>query len=208
LALRQYLKQKHRIPFSAIITGMIIGSIAPLNAPFLLVAIASLAAILSKHFIKVKHNPIFNPATLGLVIGLAAFGLGDVWWASGSYSVSGFTFSLAPLLIIAAYQSRRLYASAAFITAILAISIVLTGASSIDSLGGIDALIFGVNYYFAFLMLADPKTSPHKTSLQVAYGILIALLYSGFAIYRIHYAFLLALLVGNLLYALYRIKMK
>lgn len=206
LGMRAYLKHKQRMPFSAIITGIIVGSIAPQNAPFLLVTLASLIAILSKYFIKVRHNPVFNPAALGLIIGLAIFGVGDVWWAAGSYSVSGFTFSLAPLLIIAAYQGRRLHASIAFLIAILLMSVGLTGVSSITSLNGVDALVFGVNFYFAFLMLADPKTSPHRNSVQVVYGAGVALLYSGFALYRLPYAFLLALLVGNLAYAVYRMK--
>ena len=198
------LRHRQRLPLSAIITGIIIGSIAPQNAPFALVLVACIIAVLSKHFLKARHNPIFNPASLGLVVALAVFRLGDVWWGSGSYSMAGMTISLAPVLIFVAYLSKRLHASLAFVVTVMAISAAMAGFASVSSLGGLDALVFGVNYYFAFVMLAEPKTSPGKAYQQAAYGFLVALLYFVLALRHEPYAFLLALLVGNATYALYR----
>jgi Na+-translocating ferredoxin:NAD+ oxidoreductase RnfD subunit len=196
------LRSRLRLPLSAIITGMLIGIIAPYNAPISLVIVAVSIAMLSKFFIKFKSNIIFNPAAMGLLIALAAFGLGDSWWASGSYLLGSFIISPAILLAIAAYSARRLHASLSFITA--TIIIVALAGNVQASLAGLDALLFSVNFLFAFIMIADPKTSPAKPAEQTAYGAAMALLVFALGAYGMHYAFLVALLIGNMSYAAYR----
>ncbi len=205
LASRFYLKHRLRIPFSAIITGLIIGSIAPPNA-YLVVITASMAAILSKLFIKVKSVNIFNPATVGLLAALAVFSVGDQWWAASNYNIFGMALTLAPILIISAYEARRLTASLAFIAATFVMAALLNGTGL--AAAAILAYALGINYYFAFIMLSDPKTSPSKKSVQLAYGVSMALLVLGLSIFRVSYAFLVALLIGNLFYALYRVRRK
>ncbi|MDE1823159.1 MAG: RnfABCDGE type electron transport complex subunit D [Candidatus Micrarchaeota archaeon] len=196
-------RQRTQIPFSGIITGLIIGSVAPINAPLLVVIAASLIAVLSKFFIKAKHSNVFNPAAFGLLIALSFFGIGDEWWAATSYNLHGFVLSATPLLAIAAYKARRLAASLSF--AAVSIAIYLVSSHSGISSVSIDTLLFSVNYYFAFVMLADPKTSPHGRAMQVIYGVSVAMLYAMLAVYAAPYPAFIALLTGNLLYALYRI---
>src|SRR3989344_7019987 len=62
-----WLKRKPAIPLSAIITGLIIGSVS-VNAPPIGVFIAAVLAILSKFFIRLKGSHIFNPALFGVII--------------------------------------------------------------------------------------------------------------------------------------------
>ena len=79
LVRRLYLRHPFKMPWSGLITGLIIGSVAPVNVPLALVAVAAAIAILSKFFIQYKSSNIFNPATLGLIIALPLFALGDEW---------------------------------------------------------------------------------------------------------------------------------
>ncbi len=198
-----YLKHAFKMPYSGLITGLIIGSVAPINVSLLLVLIASTIAVVSKFFIQYKSSNIFNPAALGLIIALPIFGLGDEWWIASNYNIYGIAITLTPILIILAYKARRLAAAAAFVLASLALALLMEMGSKL-SITAIVTLLFGINYLFAFVMLVEPKTSPHKNSSQVVYGALLAILYMAFASFRIPYSLLAALLIGNVFYLLYR----
>lgn len=204
---RKALHQKSwkQISLSAIITGLIIGGIAPQNPPLLLVAFAGVIAIASKFVLKWKHVQIFNPAALGLLLALAVFASSDVWWAETTYSIYGFAVSLAPFLIMASWQMRRLPASFAFVFGSLMLGFAGTGFPGTFSPASIIAVIFSINYMLAFLMLADPKTSPQPAAHQIIYGLGIAVLIYLVSIYHISYPILVGLLAGNLLLAFYRI---
>ena len=58
-------------------------------------------------------------------------------------------------------------------------------------------------FYFAFIMLSEPKTSPNAPKEQVAFGVAVAILIFVLDAH-IKYSFLVALLAGNLAYAAYR----
>lgn len=195
-------KRKIRIPVSGIITGLIIGSVAPYNVPLLAILAISLIAVLSKYFIVTKNGNVFNPAALGLLLGLAIFSIGDAWWTSNTYDLFGVALPLAFLLIISAYLAKRIVTVASFVIAILAFGI-LTGAAPLTILA-IENTFLGINYLFAFLMLADPKTSPHKNIVQVTYGVGVALLCTLLVVLGLPYSLLIALLVANLCYFAYR----
>ncbi|MDE1865365.1 MAG: RnfABCDGE type electron transport complex subunit D [Candidatus Micrarchaeota archaeon] len=79
MAIGFYHKKGQRVPWSALITGVIIGSVAPIAAPVLLVVVASLVAELTKHFLKMRSRHFLNPAVAGLLVALPAFGAGDEW---------------------------------------------------------------------------------------------------------------------------------
>lgn len=196
-----YFKKEIKIPISGIITGLIIGSVAPSNAPLLLILLAVFIAIFSRIFIKFRSVHIFNPAGLGLLVSLAVFSMGDEWWASGSYNVFGLTVSAAILLIICTYSAKRLTTSLSFVVTSIILAVILNSNALQLSIAGIDTLIFSVNYYLAFVMLADPKTSPHKNMEQIAYGCGTALLLAILVIGRVPYPLLVMLFIGNLAYA-------
>ncbi len=198
---------KH-ISLSAVITGLIIGSIVPQNPPLPLVAVAGIVAIASKFVLKWKHVQIFNPAAIGVLFAIAVFASSDVWWAETTYSIYGIAVSLAPLLILASWQARRLPASFAFVAGSLMLGFVGTGFPGAFSLASIDAVMFSVNYILAFLMLADPKTSPQHTAHQVIYGLGVAMLIYLVSSYHISYPIQVGLLAGNLLFAFYRVALR
>ncbi len=199
-----YLKRPARIPVSGIITGLIIGAVAPLLGSLIVVTVASAVAIMSKFFIKVKHVNVFNPATLGLLVSLAAFGVGDQWWAASNYNVYGIAVSLTIILVIASYEARRWILSVSFIAAVFVFTLVYSGISHLSS-ASVLASFFGINFFFAFIMVAEPRTSPPGKYSQVALGVFVAMAYAALAIYRIEYPLLVALLIGNVAYVAYKL---
>ncbi len=204
---KYYLRQPFKMPFSGMITGLIIGCVAPIDVPLIPMLLACAIAILSKFFIKIKGSNVFNPATIGLFIGLGIFSVGSSWWATTSISLFGVAISLSVILIITSYIARRLVLSAAFIITLVLISFVLSPPPSV---GNLEIALISVNYFFAFLMLAEPKTSPATKRAQAVYGVSVAIIYFILVIYTPQNPFwaqnvlFIALLLGNLIYALYR----
>ncbi len=200
---KYYLRHPFRFPWSGLITGLIIGAVAPINSPILLIAAASIIAVSSKFLIKYRGANIFNPAALGLLVSLTIFSMGDEWWASGSYNVLGIAITLAPLLVILAYEAKRLPAALSFIIIGIVSAAALQGIPSLSA-GGLSAILLGVNYFFAFVMLVEPKTSPNGTYAQIAYGSGLSLLYIALSFMRVGHSLLAVLLIGNIIYLFYR----
>ena len=168
--------------------------------------VACAVAIASKFFVKMKSSNIFNPAAVGL-LALALLSIGSSWWATTGVGVYGVAVSFSIVLVIAAYECRRLPLAFAFIIASVLLSVA---ASPPLTLGNIMIAFLSVNYLFAFLMLTEPKTSPPKKMAQVVYGVYVALIYFVLvgllppSLYVGAMIIFAALLLGNLTYALYK----
>lgn len=205
LIIKFYLKKKFRVPYSAIITSLIIGAVAPLTAPILLIITAVTIAILSKFIIKFKSSNILNPAVIGLLISLAVFSIGDEWWIGTPINIGGVLITITPILIILPYISKRLTAALSFILTTLILT-YLTSPSVfvITTIGGIIALFLSVNYFFVFVMLSEPRTSPSGRTNQIVFGAGTSLLYILLSVLGINYSILISLLIANILYFIYR----
>lgn len=195
-------RKKLEFPSQAIISGLIIGSVAPISASVVLILLASGVAICSK-LVRIKHRPILNPATVGLLVALASFGIGDTWWVLSSFNVNGVLFTLGPILFLVSYKAKRIYAPLFFILITAILQVALVGFNQF-SWFTLDTIVFGINYYFAFVMMADPKTSPNKTAAQIAFGVGIALTFFLLSRQNLMYALLISLLAWNIVYYLYR----
>jgi len=196
-------KHRFRFPLSAIITGLIIGSIAPIGGSLALVVVAALIAEITKFFVKVKARNLFNPATVGLLLALLIFGVGDEWWASSTIHVYGLLIPLALVLIISAYEARRLPAALVAIVVMSVGFMAISGA--VFSSGALLTALLTINYYFIFLMVTDPKTSPNKVSGQIIYGMGVALFALLFIRVHLPYQLLIALVLVNVIYAAFRV---
>lgn len=214
-------KSAFTMPLSAIITGLIIGTVS-VNAPVFGTFIAAVIAVLSKFVIRWRGSHIFNPAVFGVVVTqvLNPAAHGGSSMAHGASQVvqgfgpGGFTVSmyLVPLLLFANWRARKLWVSIPFLIA-SALLFYFTGLASFKSLNVQDIFKFLelVPYYFAFIIVSEPKTSPWAKNEQIAFGIGIAILsvlpLLIFGFYS-HVAALVALLLGNLIYATYRVATK
>jgi len=176
---------------SAVITGLIIGTLTIPLGGFLFVWCAAVAGITSKRFLKFgKNRHIFNPAAFGLIVSSLLFSNQVNWWGNSSSIITiiiggFFLFRLNRLSMPFAYFTFRIF------------SILASGTS-------LATAVLLPNLFFAFIMLIEPKTSPSKRFEQWLFGgtcgILATLFYSIYAPFE---GDLLALLGVNLLRPLF-----
>ena len=216
---RLWLKRKPSIPLSAIITGLIIGSVS-VYAPVFGAFVATVLAILSKFLIRWKGSHIFNPAVFGVVIsqvlspvahGPVVHGLSQVVEGFGP---GGLTVSIwsVPLLLLANWRAKKLWISIPFLIA-TTILYYFTRLVSLTPLNvqSVFSFLEVLPYYFAFIIISEPKTTPYRKNEQLLFGLGIAILsilpLLLFGFYS-HVVALAALLLGNLIYAAYRASKK
>lgn len=178
-AVNYYKNKRKDIPFSAIISGLIIASIMPqLSLP--VQVIAALLAVVQKHVIRWKGSHIFNPAAFSVLITSLLFSTAPSWWIAVSPVVLVF--------LLTANMVRRLPIAVSF----YAFHVLLSGAS-------IAAMLDYTAIFFALVMAVEPKTTPLSQKGMVVFGAWIAVLsavvhYTGLSIDP----FIIALLVMNI----------
>ncbi len=185
-----------RITESSIISGLIIGYVLSSDNALWIFILASVSAILSKHFICLKQRHLFNPAAFGIFLSIILFGASTQW--KGTY----FWYILLPFGLYFVYKIRKIeiISGYAVVTlALFAIPTVLQGAPLRN--------IFGyLSYFYIFVMVVEPKTSPFGFAGKVLFGIVVSVI--SFVMYRVNLPFdadLPALLMGNLIFQLSRI---
>ena len=118
--------------------------------------------------------------------------------------IAGFTFPGMALLIIASWKADKLKASVPFL-AVVAALYAATGFARVPfTAAGLLAFANTLPYYFAFVMLSEPKTSPNMPRQQVIFGVAVAVAYFLLDFSHIMFPFFIALLAGNFAYSLYR----
>ncbi len=212
------LKKDLQIPYSGIITGLILTLIIDPGASWYQILIIVLAAISIKTFLRIEDRHIFNPAASGLLAGFFIFGLSPSWWGPSPYGFGklhpadlAIWLSVLSLAYVSCFRYRRYLTVVSFITFSLIFRMRLLSASFSNSIASIINPGF---LFYSLVMLAEPMTSPVKKERQILYGIFVALSNSVLV-----YAFsnglfpsisnypdtsLIALLLGNLLFFKFR----
>ena len=160
-ALVLYFKtKKFQITESSIITGLIIGYVLSSDEVWWKFVFASALAIFSKHLIRFQKKHIFNPAAFGIFLSTILLGASTQW--KGTY----LWYILVPFGIYFIYKLKK--------------TEVLIGYTFISLLiFGIQAMlqkvyfwnIFGyLSYFYIFVMVIEPKTTPLKTIGKYLFG--------------------------------------
>ena len=190
-----YFKYKaFEFPQSALISGLFIGGLLTQNLQWHVYVIAGAIAILSKHLIKIQQKHIFNPANLGILLVSMIFGASHTWWIS------------SPLILVLIFGSFIIWRLKRFD---LAISF-LVGYYLVNSVvellqgAGLQEVYYtiingGVIYFFSMFMLIEPRTNPAARKQRIAYGVLVAVLFTLFHFFIPQHDIVLALAVGNIL---------
>lgn len=195
-SLMLFIKTKaFRITESSIISGLIIGYVlSGDNAPWIFI-LASASSILSKHFMRFNKRHLFNPAAFGIFLSIILFGADTEW--KGTY----LWYIFLPFGLYFVYKIRKIEIISSYIVvslALFAVPAVLQGASPLR-------YIFGyLSYFYIFVMVVEPKTSPSGFVGKVLFGIVLSVI--SFVMYRVNLPFdvdLPALLMGNLIFQLY-----
>ena len=189
-AVIHYLKKRKLIlPLSAVITGLLVGSILTPDGRRWVVALAAAVAIASKHLIRFRGRHLFNPAVFGLLIVSLFFSAPLVWWGSGN------TWAVLIFGLIIAARFKRFHL-------LLAYAVPFALLMSIYALKNgypVWAHIMFLNFYFMVFMVVEPKTSPLRRKGRIIYGATTAVLtFFFFHVLPEYDASVLSLAVANL----------
>lgn len=181
-------------PSASFVTGFLIGLILSPTEPIWVIAVAVLAAFISKQFIGLGiRRHIFNPAAFGIMAVSLIFGTGVSWW--------GVAWSrwpllvLIPVMLLILWKLKRLFIPLTFL---LVYFVYL--ATQTSSPEAAETLLDGSVMLFALVMLTEPITSPNWGYFKYLFGALVAVLAIVIAsLAPISDNFPAALLAGNLI---------
>lgn len=181
--------KKLSITDSSIISGLIIGYVLSCDNPWWMFILASLLAICSKHLIHFNKKHLFNPAAFGIFLAVIFFGAFTQW--KGTY----LWYILLPFGLYFISKIKKLEVLIGY--AITALGLFATQAVMQET----PLLnIFGyLSYFFIFIMVIEPKTTPIRPAGKLIFGIGVAVLI--FILTQVAVRFdseLCALLVSNL----------
>lgn len=187
-------------PLSGTITALIVLLVLPFDVPIWILIASILAALLSKHLIRLNGRHIFNPAAFGLVLTGMLTGVKFGWWGD---ALPWLTVILG---VAAVYRIKKQLQAAAFLVTYLLLfalsqfNVIAAGEESLFF------LLFAMSWFFTLVMVPEPMTSPPIRRGQIGFGVLVALFSLGFSYVAplSPVALPAALLVGNIVTAFMR----
>jgi ferredoxin-NADP reductase/Na+-translocating ferredoxin:NAD+ oxidoreductase RnfD subunit len=184
---------------SAYITALILALIITPVSPAQFSGIAFLVwaavwAMVSKYILAIRKKHFFNPAAFAVALTAFTIGQSASWWVGGNIPMLAFVV-IGGLLVVRKLQRFDLVI--AFLAA-ATVSIVLTSTAG-DPIGTLTkAFLFTPLFFFAFVMITEPLTTPPTRELRIAYGALVGFLFAPFVHFGSVYSTPeLALIVGN-----------
>ena len=188
-----YLKtRKFIITESSIVSGLIIGYVLSSGQVWWMIALASVFAIGSKYLIRFKARHIFNPAGFGVLIAVFILGASTEW--KGAY----LWYIIIPFGVYFVSRIRKFEIVAGYFIA----SFILFGVQALIQDTQVLNILGYLNYFFIFIMLIEPITTPvayyGKIIFGAGAGALIFILY----LVGVKEAELVALLCLNLSYGI------
>jgi len=183
---------------SVYITALILACIvAPFKVPLDLFTLmwAGILAMASKYILAINKKHIFNPAAIAVLILYFALGHGANWWI-GNAIMTPFII-LGGLLVLR--KIRREYMALSFYASSLVVISIFALLSGTPLLRTFDQVFFHSSlFFFVYVMLTEPLTSPPTRNLQMVYGFLVGLLFPPqIHIFSLYSTPELALVIGN-----------
>jgi len=189
-SLISYLKtRKFTFSESAVISGLIIGFVLSNDEPLWIFLIASLFAIGSKYLLRFGNRHVFNPAAFGIFITGVLFGAATQW--RGTYV----WYILLPAGLYFGYRIRKLAVLLGYALAALG----LFGIQAIMQKGSFLNIFGYLSYFYIFIMVIEPKTTPVKSAGKLIFGMAAASLIFIFTEMGVEFdAEICALLIANI----------
>lgn len=151
-----FRKEKLRFDDSSVISGLIIGFVLSCNQSWWIFSLAAIFAIASKYLVRFNNKHIFNPAGFGIFLTVLFFHGFSQWKGASIWYI------MAPFGIYFVYKIKKLEIIVSYILAFL----ILFGFKG-----------FGYfNYFFASVMLIEPKTTPVTKRGKIIFGLGVAIL--------------------------------
>ncbi len=179
---------------SALILALIIDPVQSPNGLWFL-GWAAVWAMASKYIVAINRKHLFNPVTFAVALTAITLNQNASWWI-GTASMLPFVL-IGGMLLVRKIQRRDLVVS--FLISALATITVLSIFNGNDLLSSLGRT-FSVSplFFFAFVILTEPLTTPPTRPLQIIYGALVGFLFAP----DVHFGSLyitpeIAMLVGN-----------
>lgn len=180
---------------TALILFCILTPPSSLNQYAQLAGVGALAMV-SKYILAIKKKHLFNPAAIALVI-IGVMGSSEsIWWVATS-SMLPLTLTLGALVI---HKIRRVALVVSFSVTALVLMFIDSGAGITGLLDFISLTLTSWPLVFlGTIMLSEPLTTPPTKKLQIAYGVLVGILFSlRFSLDPLYATPELALVLGNI----------
>jgi len=180
---------------TALILALIIAPVTASNhAGVGFLIFASAWAMASKYMFAIGKKHIFNPAAFGVALSTLIINQSAVWWVGGNLWLLPLVF-IGGLLIVRKVQRFDLVGSFAAATLI---GVVATTGSGNYMTAVAQTFLHSSFFFFAFVMLTEPLTTPPNKALRIAYGALVGFLFApNVHIGSFYFSPELALLIGN-----------
>ncbi|PWD50809.1 hypothetical protein C8046_09275 [Serinibacter arcticus] len=162
-------------PPSSVITGLILALILwpGYGQDLLVLAVAGLAAGISKYLLAWRGRHLLNPVVAGLlVVGLSGLGV-SIWWV-GSQAL---LLVVAVTGLVVLWRTRRLLYGLSFVVPALALTFVAYTGSGL-SLAQAATFTFGSSpiVFLGAFMLSEPLTTPPRQWQRITVGVLVAVI--------------------------------
>ncbi|MDO8576610.1 MAG: RnfABCDGE type electron transport complex subunit D [bacterium] len=180
---------------TALILALIINPDKPSESFFFLLW-AVLLAMASKYIIAIRGKHVFNPAAFGVAATALFLDQSATWWVGGSLPMLPFVLVGGMLVVRKLRRSDLVLAFlGAAILATLA-PVALEGGAILPALT--TTLVHASLFFFAFVMLTEPQTTPPRRLGRILYGALVGFLFTPWVhIFSVYFTPELALLFGN-----------
>lgn len=129
---------------------------------FLTLGFVGILSQAGKYVLAIKKRHFFNPAAFAVLVSALFLNFGASWWIGNVYMV--IPVILGGLLIVRKVQRFNM------VIAFLITFAAITGPHFIQTV--LESPIF----FFGFIMLTEPQTTPPKKSSQIFYGCLVGLI--------------------------------
>lgn len=154
---------------------------------------AAVWAMASKYMFAIRRKHLFNPAAFGVAVTALFLGASASWWVA--------TLPLVPFVLIGGLILTRKIQRFDLVLSFLIVATLVSVRWGVGTFfpdlwrTSIDVPLF----FFAFVMLTEPLTTPPTRPRRIAYGALTGLLFAPWAhIGSLYFTPELALLAGNI----------
>ena len=180
---------------TALILALIITPLQSLNDLWFL-GWAAVLAMASKYIVAIKGKHLFNPAAFAVALTYFIINQSASWWVGSGPML--FFVILGGLLVVR--KLGRFDMVLSFLLAAVAtilISSIFTGNDFISALQ--KAVLYSPLFFFAFIILTEPLTTPPTRRLRIYYGVLVGFLSTPqFHLGALFITPELAILLGNI----------
>lgn len=156
---------------------------------------AGVLAMSSKYILAINKKHIFNPVAISVLLISYGLGVSATWWI-GTQFMLPFVIIGGLLILRKTQRFSMVFSFYATSLTLVAIFTLLKGTSLVTTAGQI--LLHTSFFFFAYVMLTEPQTTPPKRSMQILYGGLVGLLYPPqIHLFSVYSTPELALIIGN-----------